>query len=107
MKRKRGLYILFTLMICSVLAFAADGVRIEEWRIPPADIFPHDPAVAPDARPWRIAVTADDMVWYSDYQRGYLGRLDPQRQGRGMAVARRPESPTLRHDRYSGRHGLV
>jgi len=29
------------------------------------------------ARGRRIAITADDMVWYVDYTRGYLGRLDP------------------------------
>jgi virginiamycin B lyase len=28
------------------------------------------------ARPRRIAVDADDIVWYTDYQRGSLGRLD-------------------------------
>ena len=34
--------------------------------------------VLPDAasRPRRIAITSDDIVWYSDYSRGYLGRLD-------------------------------
>jgi len=34
----------------------------------------------PDAgsRPRRIAVTGDGTVWYSDYARGRLGRLDPQ-----------------------------
>jgi len=31
----------------------------------------------PGARPRRIAITSDDIVWYSDYSRGYLGRLDP------------------------------
>jgi virginiamycin B lyase len=30
------------------------------------------------ARPRRIAVTPDDIVWYTDYARGYLGRLDPR-----------------------------
>jgi len=30
------------------------------------------------ARPRRMEITADDMVWYSDYARGYLGRLDPR-----------------------------
>ena len=25
----------------------------------------------------RIAITGDDKVWYTDYSRGYLGRLDP------------------------------
>ena len=34
----------------------------------------------PDAssRPRRIAVTGDGGVWYSDYARGRIGRLDPQ-----------------------------
>ena len=30
------------------------------------------------ARPRRIAIGSDYMVWYTNYQRGYLGRLDPQ-----------------------------
>jgi virginiamycin B lyase len=29
------------------------------------------------ARPRRLVVTSDDMVWYTDYSRGYTGRLDP------------------------------
>ena len=29
------------------------------------------------ARGRRIAITSDDMVWYVDYTRGFLGRLDP------------------------------
>ena len=31
----------------------------------------------PASRPRRLAVTSDDIIWYSDYSRGYLGRLDP------------------------------
>jgi virginiamycin B lyase len=31
-----------------------------------------------DARPRRIAVDKNDIIWYSDYRRGYLGRLDPK-----------------------------
>src|SRR5438034_777700 len=31
----------------------------------------------PASRPRRIAITSDDIVWYSDFPRGYLGRLDP------------------------------
>jgi virginiamycin B lyase len=33
----------------------------------------------PDAasRPRRVTITSDDMLWYADYSRGYLGRLDP------------------------------
>jgi virginiamycin B lyase len=30
------------------------------------------------ARPRRVAITPDDMVWYADYPRGYLGRLNPK-----------------------------
>src|SRR5260370_28902209 len=41
-------------------------MAIREWTLPNAD-----------ARPRRIAITPDDMVWYTDYARGYLGRLDP------------------------------
>ena len=40
---------------------------IEEFTLPNAD-----------ARPRRIAVTSDDAIWYTDYARGYLGRLDPK-----------------------------
>lgn len=29
------------------------------------------------ARPRRLAITSDDEVYYSDYARGYLGKLDP------------------------------
>ena len=31
-----------------------------------------------ESRPRRIAITSDDAIWYSDYSRGYLGRLDPK-----------------------------
>jgi virginiamycin B lyase len=29
------------------------------------------------ARPRRIAITRDDMIWYTDFARGYIGRLNP------------------------------
>ena len=32
----------------------------------------------PASRPRRVAITPDDMVWYADYSRGYLGRLNPK-----------------------------
>jgi virginiamycin B lyase len=34
----------------------------------------------PDAasRPRRIAITSDGAIWYTDYARGFLGRLDPK-----------------------------
>jgi virginiamycin B lyase len=40
-------------------------MKITEWTLPNAE-----------TRPRRIAITSDDAVWYSDYSRGYLGRLD-------------------------------
>jgi virginiamycin B lyase len=30
-----------------------------------------------DTRPRRITITSDDVLWYADYSRGYLGRFDP------------------------------
>jgi virginiamycin B lyase len=30
------------------------------------------------ARVVRIAAASDDAIWYTDYVRGYLGRLDPK-----------------------------
>ena len=30
----------------------------------------------PETRPRRVAITSDDVLWYSDYARGYLGRFD-------------------------------
>jgi virginiamycin B lyase len=32
---------------------------------------------ASGARPRRLEVGADGMVWYTDYPRGYLGRVNP------------------------------
>jgi len=29
-----------------------------------------------ESRPRRIAISSDDMIWYADYSRGYLGRLN-------------------------------
>jgi virginiamycin B lyase len=31
-----------------------------------------------DSRPRRIAITPDDIIWYTDHPRGYLGRFDPR-----------------------------
>ena len=31
----------------------------------------------PGARARRLAISADHIVWYTDFVRGYLGRLDP------------------------------
>jgi virginiamycin B lyase len=35
------------------------------------------PLPFPDARPRRLTIGADGIIWYSDYARGTLGRLDP------------------------------
>ena len=35
------------------------------------------PLPDPQARPRRIAIGPDDIVWYTDFARGYLGRFDP------------------------------
>ncbi len=32
----------------------------------------------PGARPRRIAIDSDDMIWYTDFAHGFLGRLDPK-----------------------------
>jgi virginiamycin B lyase len=44
-----------------------DTMAVKEFVLPNAD-----------TRPRRIAITKDDIIWYSDYSRGYLGRLDPK-----------------------------
>jgi virginiamycin B lyase len=36
------------------------------------------PANRAGSRPRRIAITSDDVIWYTDYARGYLGRFDPK-----------------------------
>jgi virginiamycin B lyase len=36
------------------------------------------PLPNPDARPRRIAITPDDLIYYTDYARGYLGHFDPK-----------------------------
>jgi len=48
-----------------------------------ASIDPHTMAMReytlphPQSRSRRLAITSDDAIWYADYARGYLGRLDP------------------------------
>ena len=32
----------------------------------------------PAARPRRIAISSDDVLWYSDFASGHLGRFDPR-----------------------------
>jgi len=69
------------------------GIKVNSKRIPFFDLFGTNkigsidpktmqiteyPLPNPQARPRRIAIDADDIVWYTDYRRGYLGRLDSQ-----------------------------
>jgi len=46
------------------------------------------------ARPRRLTVTLDDMIYYTDHERGYLGKLDP-RNG-GVEEWRSPGGPKSR-----------
>ena len=39
-------------------------------------VLPHE-----ESRPRRVAITPDDVIYYSDYSRGYLGRFDKARAG--------------------------
>lgn len=48
------------------IATIDNDMRIREYQLPDAG-----------ARPRRIAITPDDKIWYTDYVRGYIGRLDP------------------------------
>ena len=48
------------------IATIDNNMKITEYALPDSG-----------ARPRRIAIDADDMVWYTDFSRGYLGRLDP------------------------------
>src|SRR4029079_2228969 len=36
------------------------------------------PLPSADARPRRLAITPDDVIWYTDFPRGMLGRFDPK-----------------------------
>jgi virginiamycin B lyase len=51
----------------SVARVDPKSLEIKEYKLPD-----------PGARPRRIAITSDDIVWYTDYARGFLGRLDPK-----------------------------
>ena len=58
------------------------------------------------ARPRRLAFSDDDTIWYTDFPRGMLGRLDQDRQREGMGIAERAQVGALRHRLHKGR-GLV
>jgi streptogramin lyase len=87
MKRKICSLIVFLLAIGAALVFASASVRIEEWNLPAVDLFPHDPAVAPDG-----------ALWYTGMDSNTLGRLDVSK---GQFRSYPLKSPD------SGPHGLV
>jgi virginiamycin B lyase len=66
---------------------AAPLVQIEEWDVPTANSFPHDPAVAPDG-----------SLWFTGMYSNTLGRLDPK-------TGKMREYPL--NIPNSGAHGLV
>jgi len=47
-------------------------------RIDPATLAITEYPLPDGARPRRIAATGGGIIWYTDYARGYLGRLDPE-----------------------------
>jgi len=88
MKWTTWFVVLFLGLCCfSPSATKAAEVRIQEWELPTAISFPHDPAVAPDG-----------ALWYTGMRANTLGRLDPA-TGRFREYA----LPTA----GSGPHGLV
>jgi virginiamycin B lyase len=48
-----------------IISIDPKTMAIKEFELPNAE-----------SRPRRIAITRDDVIWYADYSRGYLGRLD-------------------------------
>ena len=50
-----------------IAAIDPNTMAIKEWTLKD-----------PEARPRRIAITDDDIIYYADYSRGYLGRLNPK-----------------------------
>src|SRR5437016_8581964 len=50
-----------------------------------------------ETRPRRVAITSDDVLWYSDYSLGYLGRFGPK-----SAAVREWPSPSGQQSRPYG-----
>jgi virginiamycin B lyase len=73
--------------IAACIAAAASPLAVVEYRLPRDNAFPHDPAVG-----------RDGMVWYTDQQNSYIGRLDP-------ATGKISDYPTP--TAASGPHGIV
>ena len=50
-----------------IIEINSETLAIKEYELPNSE-----------SRPRRIAISPDDIIWYADYSRGYLGRLDPK-----------------------------
>jgi virginiamycin B lyase len=87
MNRNFSLFALFLGGLSALLAFADGLVTIQEWSLPPTEIFPHDPAVAPNG-----------SLWYTAMGSNTLGRLDPKSGDFRSYPLKTPDS---------GPHGLV
>jgi hypothetical protein len=65
-----------------IIQIDPDTLAIKEYELP-----------NPDSRPRRIAISPDDIIWYADYSRGYLGRLDPKTGKVSESASSVPELP--------------
>ena len=70
-----------------LIAAVASPLAVVEYQIPRDQAFPHDPAVG-----------ADGIVWYTDQQNSFIGRLDP---ATGKITDYATPTPA------SGPHGIV
>ena len=50
----------------------------DSWKITEYETPDPNPAISRSAHIRRIAITSDDMIWYVDSGRGYIGRLNPK-----------------------------
>ena len=60
---------------------AASPLAVVEYQLPREGAFPHDPAVG-----------SDGIVWYTDQQNSFIGRLD-QPPEKSLITRRRPLRP--------------
>ncbi len=79
--------LLTLLSALGLIGAAASPLAVVEYPIPRAGAFPHDPAVGKDG-----------IVWYTDQQNSFIGRLDP-------ATGKITDYPTPTP--ASGPHGIV
>jgi len=55
----------------------------------------------PAARPRRLAITSDGRIWYTDYDRGYLGMYDPR-----TSTAKEWKTPSRTEQQNSNPYGI-